>query len=572
MDMRAFFCIAMLLLFVAGASAFVPGPMVLRECPKCHVTIEEATMASGNSFMARYWSDGKMGAPMLPDYPWLVKCPKCKHLFWIDEAKKLGEVSNNPEKRGNVTSYKLEIPTVSDFYSVVEKTKDITKQKYIRNNLWHFANDPYRDKIPGGKYSLSAQEKANMSALSRLLNEKNPGERLQKAEIARELGQFDQCLKLLNAAFDKRYTNSVAAVKMLAEGKYAPVMEFTEPDTYQKRPEEVNAVPTDAENWLFMHALKESCVYAANGMLNRYKVNALLKSNPEKLKAVIKAGAAKGDGSAVALTLNTAVLDDSVESVRFLLDNGARVNGHASDRLITPLLTACLIEKENVARFLIDRGADVNAATDYGLTPLNIACRERYVGLAKLLLENGAEANPKDFDSNPLMTICAFTYGWPSGKGGIDWAKKNFELVKLLIDHKANVNGIDPIIGTWEYAYKSSPLIELCSIDLSGNEYYPGHYSSEDEAACEAIFLDTMRLLLDNRAKINKTDFYGSTALVHACEVGNIKAVKLLLERGADVNKANKEGETPLSIANKLPDKTIAKLLLGHGAKSEAKK
>jgi len=32
-----------------------------------------------------------MLAAMLPERPWLVKCPNCGALFWIDEARELGE-------------------------------------------------------------------------------------------------------------------------------------------------------------------------------------------------------------------------------------------------------------------------------------------------------------------------------------------------------------------------------------------------------------------------------------------------------------------------------------------------
>ncbi len=85
--MRAFLgVVALVALLTAQVGAFTPGPTIVRECPKCRVPIEEPTMASGNTIGARFWSDGKMVAPMLPNYPWLVKCSKCKHLFWVDEA------------------------------------------------------------------------------------------------------------------------------------------------------------------------------------------------------------------------------------------------------------------------------------------------------------------------------------------------------------------------------------------------------------------------------------------------------------------------------------------------------
>lgn len=134
------YSVLVLLLFAASANAFTPGPTVIRECPKCRVPVEEDTMASGNTIGARFWSDGKRNAPMLPDYPWLVKCPKCSHLFWIDEAKKLGDSKKGWKGQGKRKAYETQTPTVSDFYRVVAKTRDRRKQIFIRTHLWRGAD------------------------------------------------------------------------------------------------------------------------------------------------------------------------------------------------------------------------------------------------------------------------------------------------------------------------------------------------------------------------------------------------------------------------------------------------
>ena len=65
------------LLAVGTVWAFKPGPDTIRECPGCKAQVREQTTLSGNTFRAQYWTDGKREAPMLPDFPWLVKCPKC---------------------------------------------------------------------------------------------------------------------------------------------------------------------------------------------------------------------------------------------------------------------------------------------------------------------------------------------------------------------------------------------------------------------------------------------------------------------------------------------------------------
>jgi hypothetical protein len=49
---------------------------------------------------------------------------------------------------------------------------------------------------------------------------------LLKAEIARELGNFDECLGLLSHQFDERYGHAVGYIKKLAEEKVRAVKPF----------------------------------------------------------------------------------------------------------------------------------------------------------------------------------------------------------------------------------------------------------------------------------------------------------------------------------------------------------
>ena len=52
-----------------------------------------------------------------------------------------------------------------------------------------------------------------------MLNDAEPNQRILKAEIARELGEFDECLELLSQPFDERYGHAVGFIKKLAEEK-----------------------------------------------------------------------------------------------------------------------------------------------------------------------------------------------------------------------------------------------------------------------------------------------------------------------------------------------------------------
>jgi hypothetical protein len=71
----------------------MPGPTLIRRCSLCLKLFLQETISSGNTFGASWWTDGKMEAPMLPDEPWLVKCPHCGALLWIDEQEEVGNFS-----------------------------------------------------------------------------------------------------------------------------------------------------------------------------------------------------------------------------------------------------------------------------------------------------------------------------------------------------------------------------------------------------------------------------------------------------------------------------------------------
>lgn len=51
---------------------------------------------------------------------------------------------------------------------------------------------------------------------------------ITKAEVFRELGQFDECLKLLNQPFSDMYLPTVATIKNLADSGKRMVGQITE--------------------------------------------------------------------------------------------------------------------------------------------------------------------------------------------------------------------------------------------------------------------------------------------------------------------------------------------------------
>ena len=65
-------------------------------------------MASGNTFGARQWTDGKMEAPMLPDLPRVTRCHACGGFFWVERARQLGAFEPWSEDAGETQDVFLE--------------------------------------------------------------------------------------------------------------------------------------------------------------------------------------------------------------------------------------------------------------------------------------------------------------------------------------------------------------------------------------------------------------------------------------------------------------------------------
>ena len=82
---------------------------------------------------------------------------------------------------------------------------------------------------------------------------------------------------------------------------------------------------------------------------------------------------------------------------------------------------------------------------------------------------------------------------------------------------------------------------------------------------------ETVKLLLENRAKIDvQSEYSQTTPLFQAAENGYEAIVKLLLEKGADLETRNSGNQTPLSKAAEKGQEAIMKLLLEKGAKVDA--
>ncbi|RFC48367.1 MAG: hypothetical protein DVB23_000597 [Verrucomicrobia bacterium] len=182
----------------------LPGPIRIIKAPGCQNLLKVETLLSGNTFEAIFWSDGKMEAPMLPDQPWLRKSPSEKVLFWMDEVEKVGETYPGRKLKGKDEAWEAlefaKAPSEKNYFQALEAgLADSPKRlEYLRTRIWWKGNDPIRKKK---RKELTARHRENLEALLELNQGGDPGSRLTKAEILRELGRFEEAAEVIEGEF-----------------------------------------------------------------------------------------------------------------------------------------------------------------------------------------------------------------------------------------------------------------------------------------------------------------------------------------------------------------------------------
>jgi ankyrin repeat protein len=82
---------------------------------------------------------------------------------------------------------------------------------------------------------------------------------------------------------------------------------------------------------------------------------------------------------------------------------------------------------------------------------------------------------------------------------------------------------------------------------------------------------EVVKLLLDHEAEINARDQEsGATPLSYAASLGRVEVVELLLARGADPMLKNTRGQTPLDLAEENNQKEISALLRRWASRAHA--
>jgi hypothetical protein len=207
----------------------VPGPDNIIKCPKCSLIAKNFSIASTFTFSITTWTDGRIYNPLFPDVPIVTKCTDCGYVYWVDDNI-IG--SMNPFNTESVypEAWKearyIDINTIQDYIEAIKLGIGITKQKEldIRKRLWWSINDLHRNtdstKVDLDVDLIEQHFVSNLKGLYEILDPSKYEDRILRAEILRELGDFADSIQILNNDIPEAYRQITQKILQLAlEGK-----------------------------------------------------------------------------------------------------------------------------------------------------------------------------------------------------------------------------------------------------------------------------------------------------------------------------------------------------------------
>ena len=249
------------------------APPTLYQCPSC------AGYFTRSGFRSLFfvdavpdWSDGKNDNWWARASGSVGRCPSCVGIIWIEDSVKLIRAPQKPRPIGAASrlwhlmtgdrSGRLQderewaalpreikeaeridgLDSAKDFMDALANLPPDgdDREVYLRRRLWWASNDHLRrrtDEVPAGTQPAVAPAVAQANKLRLLeLFESDPDNQVERGELLRQLGRFDEAVAVLKAVKPNGYSEVMAMkIERLAAARRAELQDLKAVEVYTAR-------------------------------------------------------------------------------------------------------------------------------------------------------------------------------------------------------------------------------------------------------------------------------------------------------------------------------------------------
>lgn len=170
-----------------------PGPALQVICPYCHGEKALSSLMSGNTFNAVNWSDTKTVCPMLLRNSPVQRCPHCGKFYFLSKAR-YRHPQDGPESMdtGELT-FEQAVEALKQLYPMADSKQKFTLRLmvlYSFNDIIRYEEKPHLNDSQIAAFIENCREMIAMKETSQTL----------RAELYREIGEFEKCCEVLSEA------------------------------------------------------------------------------------------------------------------------------------------------------------------------------------------------------------------------------------------------------------------------------------------------------------------------------------------------------------------------------------